>query len=251
MSKNIDKNMFEPEILKNLIEFGLSENEAKIYSALLQTIAEIAGIKRTTTYSTLDGLIKQGLARYDDFGIKRKIVPENPQRLKITLEQKQLKLNNCLPNLEALFNMKGNKSFIKYYRGLVSIKPLYEKMISDIHPNEEYFVISNQKMWHESDPDYFEDFSIRRGRLPIKLKMIFEQNERSREYFKKRQLYNADIRFLPKNVTLETNLVITPQRTLIHQLIQPISALVIENESFITMHQEMFRLIWNSLPPLE
>lgn len=258
MSNKSDKNIHNSEILKNLEDFGLNETESKIYAALLSTgggpvnlIAEVAGIKRTTTYSTLDGLIKQGLARFDEFGFKRKIVPEDPTRLKEILEQKQSKLTKTLPTLEALYNLKGNESFIKYYKGFKAIKPLYEQLIKDIQYEEEYFVLSNQQRWHDADPEYFENFSIRRGRLHIKLKMIFERNERSEEYYKKRKLYNADIRFLPENVKLETNLVITPQKTLIHQLVEPVVALVVENDSFIKMHQEMFRIMWNSLSPEE
>lgn len=255
MSKKIDKKVANSEILKNLEDFGLNETESRIYTSLLNTgggsvssIAENAGIKRTTTYSTLDGLVKQGLARFDDFGLKRKIVPEDPSRLKAILDQKQVKLAKTLPSLEALYNLKGNESFIKYYKGPQAIKHLYGQLVRDIRPHEEYFVLSNQKMWYDNDPIFFEDFSVRRGKLPIKIKMILERNDRSMQYFKNRKLYNADIRFLPEGVKLETNLVITPQRTLIHQLVEPIVALVIENESFIKMHQEMFRLMWNSLP---
>ncbi len=254
MSKKLDKNGFDEEILKNLENFGLSETESTVYAALLHTgggsvnsIAEAAGMKRTTTYSTLDSLIKHGLARYDEFGLKRKIVPEDPERLKIILDEKSAKLSKTLPTLEALFNLRGNESFIKYYKGLKVVKPLYEKMIQDIRPGEEYFVFSNQKMWWEHDPEFFEDFSVRRGRLPIKLKMILEDNERSRQYYARRVIYNAEIKFLPKNVKLETNLVITPQRIMIQQLVHPVVALVIENKTFINMHQEIFRLIWSSL----
>ncbi|MDB5204278.1 MAG: Transcriptional regulator, TrmB [Candidatus Taylorbacteria bacterium] len=258
MSKKSDKIISNIEILKSLEDFGLNETESKIYAALLSTgggsvstIAEAAHIKRTTTYSTLDGLIKQGLARFDEFGFKRKIVPEDPQRLKVILEQKQIKLTKTLPTLESMYNLKGNESFIKYYKGFEAVKPIYEKLIQDIGPNEEYFVLSNQKMWHERDPIFFEDFSVRRGRLPIKIKIILEQNDTSQRYFERRKLYNAEIRFLPKDVKLETNLVITPQRTLIHQLVHPIVALIVENNSFIKMHQEMFRIMWNSLPKEE
>ncbi len=256
MSNKTDKSISNIEILENLEDFGLNETESKVYAALLETgggsvnsIAEVAGIKRTTAYSTLDGLVKQGLARFDEFGLKRKIVPEDPGRLKAILDHKQRKLTKTLPTLEALYNLKGNESFIKYYKGFKAIQPLYEQLIKDIRPGQEYCVISNQQMWHDTDPSYFTDFSTRRGKLPIKLRIILEQNERSRQYFEKRRLYNADIRFLPKGVKLETNLVITPQRTLIHQLVQPVIALVVENQSFIKMHQEMFKLMWSSLPP--
>lgn len=258
MSKKDDKITLNIDILKNLEDFGLNETESKIYSALLQTgggavnmIAEIAGVKRTTTYSTLDGLIKLGLARYDEFGIKRKIVPEDPERLEIILKEKQTKLSKTLPKLEALFNLRGNETFIKYYKGLRAIKPLYEGLIRDIRPGEDYYVMSNIGMWLEQDPIFFDDFSRRRGTLPIKLKMILEDNPGSREYAKKRNVYGAEIKFLPKKVSLKTNLVITPQKTLVQQLIEPVMALVVENEPFILMHQEMFKLIWESLPPLE
>lgn len=255
MSNKFDKAGVDQDVLKNLENFGLNETESKVYSALLitgggsvNTIAEAAGIKRTTAYSTLDNLIKHGLARFDDFGLKRIAVPEDPERLKSILEEKQMKLSKTLPSLEALFNLKGNQSFIKYYKGLKAIKPLYEKLIRDIKPNEDYYVLSNQKMWSEQDPAFFEDFSVRRGKLPIKLKMILEQNEISQKYYDRRAIYNAEIKFLPSNVKIETNLVITPQRTLLQQLIHPIIALVIENKAFVTMHQEMFKLIWDSLP---
>ncbi len=255
MSEKIDKISPDSEIIKNLEAFGLNETESRIYTALLQTgggsvngIAQIAGIKRTTAYSTLDGLIKQGLARYDEFGLKRKIVPEDPERLQGILREKQAKLTKTLPVLESLFNLRGNESFIKYYKGLKAIKPLYEQLIRDIRPHEEYFVISNQQMWLEHDPAFFEDFSFRRGKLPIDVKMIFEDNEGSRKYFANRARYNAKIKFFPEKVKLQTNMVITPQRTLTHQIIHPIVALVTENKSFISLHQNIFRLLWDSLP---
>ncbi len=258
MSNKIDKNTNISLISENLEQFGLNQTESKIYAALLSTgggsvndIAEVSRIKRTTTYSTLDNLIKKGLARYDTFGFKRKIVPEDPVRLKEILEDKQRKLTKTLPTLESLFNLQGNESYIKHYKGFKSIKPLYEELIKNIKPGQDYFVVSNQQKWHDADPDYFEDFSERRGRMNINLKMIFERNERSEEYFKKRHIYKADIRFLPDTVKLKTNLVITPQRTLIHQLVEPVAALVIENSAFIQMHQEMFKIMWDSLPPEE
>ncbi len=43
-------------------------------------------------------------------------VPEDPERLKMILEEKSTKLSKTLPALEALFNLKGNESFIKYYK---------------------------------------------------------------------------------------------------------------------------------------
>ncbi len=258
MSEKIDKISPDAEIIKNLEGFGLNETESRIYTALLQTgggpvnaIAELAGIKRTTAYSTLDGLIKQGLARYDEFGLKRKIVQEDPERLQGILREKQARLTKTLPVLESLYNLRGNESFIKYYKGLKAIKPLYEQFIKDIRPHDEYFVISNQQIWLEHDPLFFEDFSFRRGQLPIDIKMILEDNEGARKYYSNRARYSTKVKFFPKNVKLQANMVMTPQRTMTIQLVQPIVALMIENKSFVTLHQNIFRLLWDSLPEAE
>ncbi len=60
-------------LIKDLIEFGLSEKEAKIYIALLELeiatvneIAKKAGVNRSSTYVTLDGLISKGFVSISD-----------------------------------------------------------------------------------------------------------------------------------------------------------------------------------------
>lgn len=255
MSKTYDNLKIDRKHLDSLQSFGLTKPESIVYAVLLHTgggsvndIAEYSSLKRTTTYSILDNLIKYGLAGYQNDGFKRKVVPENPDRLNSILEEKKLKIQESLPSFQSLFNLKGRTDEIKQYKGLDAIKPLYNKLISEIRPHEDYYVLSNQEKWLELDETFFEDFSERRGKLPINLKMVLEDNKASRRYYNKRHIYNAHIRFLPKGVVLKTNLVITPKRTLVQQLVEPIIALEIENQSFIEMHQEMYRLIWNSLP---
>lgn len=258
MSDIFDKNRPQKNIIGFLEDFGLNNTESLIYTALLQTgggvvndIAKYTGIKRTTTYSTLDNLIKKGLARYDEFGFKRKIVPEDPRRLELILKEKNSKLEKYMPSLEALFNISGNESTIKYYKGLKAVKLVYESLIEHLKPHDDYFVFSNYELWSKEDPEFFLDFSLRRGRLPINICVILEDNEVGRDYYQMRGALNAKVRFLPKGVSIQTNTVVTPNKILIHQLVNPTVGLVIENKSFISTQLEMFRLVWNSLPDTE
>jgi len=62
------------------------------------------------------------------------------------------------------------------------------------------------------------------------------------------QNFNEQVRILPKDVVLTTNLSFTPQRVMIQQLTPPVLAIVIENKSVIQMHREMFEIMWSAIP---
>ena len=74
------------------------------------------------------------------------------------------------------------------------------------------------------------------------------ENEEGKYLKKNSQNFNFTARFLPKETQLTTNLIITPQKAVIHQLSEPIMAIVIENKSTIKMHQELFEVMWKSIP---
>jgi hypothetical protein len=92
------------------------------------------------------------------------------------------------------------------------------------------------------------DFTKRRARLPINIKMLQIENKTSHWFKQYEKNFNYQIKFLPKNTSLSVNLVITPQRLVLHQLTPPIQAWVIENKHSITLHQEIFKVLWNILP---
>lgn len=241
-----------------LEEFGLNPTESQIYISLLKsgggTIGDVykeTGTKRTTAYSSIEGLIRKGLARYEEFGFKRKIIPENPQRLAAILKEKSTKLEKQLPILESIFNEPGAESYIKYYKGVNSIKRVYEDMLSNLRPNDDYFVFSNTELWSKDDPEFYLDFSLKRSKKALNLRIILEDNETGRKYFQMKSALAAEIKFLPKGVSIKTNTVVTPHKMLIHQLIKPPVAYILENKSFISTQTEMFKLLWNSLPDVE
>ncbi len=241
--------------LKNLlIELGLNENEAVIYLVSLSLghstilkISQAAEIKRTTVYSIVDSLKQKGLMNIELKGWKKLYVAQNPEKLYSTLEAKRELLKDSLPEFSALYNLKGGENFIKYYEGLESVKSVYESMIRDIKPRENYMVVTDQERWFNLDREYFSDFMQRRAKLNTNIRLLFQNSEVAREFKKKEQIYNEKIKILPQETELTTNLVIIPRRVLIHQLTHPIIGIVIENRSVIQMHKEMFEIIWNSI----
>ena len=163
------------------------------------------------------------------------------------IESKKIQLQKLLPEFSALYNLQSGESSIKYYQGLESVKSVYEGLIRDIKPREDYLIVSDQSKWIKLDEDYFKKFTERRAKLPINIRMLQVDTEVAREYKKYEKNYNYTMKFLPPRTNLTTNLVITPQRVVIHQLTTPIMAIVIENKSVIQMHRETFEIMWNSI----
>lgn len=238
------------DILKDL---GLSEKEAKVYFASLslgkttiQKISTFSTVKRTTTYSIVKSLQKRGLIKVVIEGFKKKYLAESPERLEMIIDQRRDNFLDQLPEFLSVYNLKGGESFIKYYEGEEAVKSVYEENIKNIKPNEDYMVISNAGKVFDIYGKWFDKFVERRGKLNIKIRMILQDNHWSRDYKKHERNFNQKIRFLPQETSLVTNLVITPQRVLIHQLNPPVVGIVIENKSVIQMHQQLFEVLWGT-----
>lgn len=112
-------------------------------------------------------------------------------------------------------------------------------------------MFSNTELWTKEDPEFFLDFSLKRSKKSLNLCIILEDNDAGRKYFHMKDALAAKIKFLPKGVSIKTNTVVTPHNMLIHQLIKPPVAYILENKNFISTQKEMFKLLWDSLPSVK
>lgn len=241
------------KLLKTLAETGLTEHEARVYLATLSlgpsTVLKIAresGVKRTTVYSVIESLKQKGLMIIEPRGFKQLYIAEDPTRLESVLESRKQTLQKELPELSALYNLKGGESLIKYYEGLEAVKNVYDGLLEDARRDEDYAVVSNIEGWYSLDPDYFEQFREKRAKRGVKARILLQDSPGAREYKKFERNYNVEIKILPEGTELATNLVVIPRRVVVHQLTPPIMAIVVENKSIIKMHQEFFEIMWNA-----
>ena len=151
--------MKNTSLTNTLTTLGLTDHEAAVYLAALSlgpaTILKIAGvaeIKRTTVYSVIESLKIKGLMAIHVKGFKKLFVAENPEKLKTILLTRQSLLAQTLPEFLALYNLKGTESTIKYYEGLAGVKSVYESLLTDVRPKEDYLIISHQAEWLNLDP---------------------------------------------------------------------------------------------------
>src|SRR3954467_1960602 len=104
-----------------LQKLGFSDNEIKVYLAALesgvasaQTIAQTAGVKRTTAYSVLSYLVNRGVINKTKIKGKTRFVPEPPQRLLLLVKEMEEGIKASLPELETIYNKSDVKPKVTY-----------------------------------------------------------------------------------------------------------------------------------------
>ncbi|MFA6514683.1 MAG: helix-turn-helix domain-containing protein [Candidatus Paceibacterota bacterium] len=241
------------KLLENLHEFGLQENEAKVYLASLSlgpttilNLSKYGEVKRTTVYEVVDSLEKKGLMKKEVHGFKTLYSPEHPERLENTLESKRVLLFRVLPELEGKYHLKGTESSIKYYEGLSAIKNIYDDLLKDLKPHDFYYAISNIREWQGLDEDFFiKNHVEKRAKMSINTKLIFTDSPTAQNRKKTERNFNEEIKIIPDSTNIHLDFVITPYKLVMFQLHNPLIALVIENQSMINAQKEIFDLLWS------
>ncbi len=158
---------------QKLVQIGLTEYEATIYTLLLergsataQKIYTATGINRVTTYNVLENLTKKGLVSSLDMEKKKVFIPEHPDHLIDFLENKkknledekqdlansQVKLKDFLPELGLIFQSIGDKPKARFLEGVEGIKIMRETMLqSSLQSSKAVYEVFNEEMTKDLD----------------------------------------------------------------------------------------------------
>ncbi len=237
-----------------LQKIGLNEKESRVYLAALSKgptsviqLSKLSGIKRTTLYAVIDSLVSKGLFNIQTKGFKKLYAAENPQKLEKVYEDRRKILDSVIPELSSQFyNLKDQESFIKHYKDLDGVKSIYDKLLSELNPKDFYYVISDQEKWISLDFKYFENFKKKRSKLNLDIKLLLQDSPSARKNLKLKKNYNENLKILPKDIVLNTNMIIVPHKVIIIQTLGPIMGMVIENQSVVQMNKVMFEMMWKN-----
>ncbi len=235
---------------------GLTEKESAVYLASLSLgpapvarISANAGIKRTTAYTIIEDLKSKGIIMEQITGFKTRYVAAPPQSLRTLMISQLQALDEAMPELSAIYNLPGGEALIRHYEGLPAIKGLYEELLASIATNQDYLVLTDLALWQKLDNKFFASFARRRARKQVALRILTVHSPAAL----KREIadeYVGRLRILPEGMSVTTNLIITPQTVVFHQLTPPLDAISLNNRSVIHMHREMFEIIWQSARPV-
>lgn len=230
------------EIAK-LKEIGLTENESKLYLALLELGPSQAGIisirtgmHRRVVYDTVERLIKKGLIGYILKNNKKIFQASNPNNLLEILKEKENIINTIIPDMLLRFQKTKEKEETNFYKGKNGLKSVLE---NQLETKKELLIISGYPIAYDVMQFYFKWFDQKRVKNKIKAKIIFNKTE------KKLKIPLSEIKFLPKKYfsPLAINIYGDKVAIILWSKDNPL-AIVIKNKEIAEGYKKHFELMW-------
>jgi len=244
--------MRNEDLIKKINEIGLSDSEARIYLSMLSlgetsiiSISRASGIKRSTIYPLIENLKNVGLVSVLEKKMKKVYVAEDPKRLSTIVDRKRDDLLSILPSLEAMYTSQGNDVFIKTYEGVEAMKSVYDELLMELSHHDEYLVIGDPERWDTHAKEYFKGFIKKRLKVELKARLLLTNSDTAKEYKRFEKNFNEEIKILPNEYKMDSNVVITKNKIIIHQLYHPVLTMVIRSKSVIDFQKNLFEIIWN------
>jgi len=176
-------------------QLGLTENEGKIYIALLElgggyvsSIARRTKIQRVNCYYIIEKLTEKGLITNITKGRARFYSAEPPQVIANIMEGKTNYIKSKMPELLSITNTLAFKPKIKYFEGMEGLKKILEDTLT---AKKEILGYSNLKAFGELFRDYIQNYTNEKMKRAIKTRMICPASKEAFAYKKK---------YYPKNI---------------------------------------------------
>lgn len=259
MSVFNDKNMHQ-----ELMELGLSKNEATLYLAALNlgpctasTLASRSKIKRPTAYLALENLIKLGLVKETFVNKRKTFVAERPgalekltKRMRRKVIDSEILVEKIVPSLNTMIGARLEEPTVAFYEGINGVKNVLLDVSASKYPW--YLFGASGQMIKNFDPEDIAEIMEEGSKLRKlaglpKIKLITDKAIRSLPKFG-RQYPTQEIKILEQGVTASSALIISEDKLVILNFSQPFAA-VIKSVEVVEVLRLMYDLIWKSLPP--
>lgn len=228
---------------EQLREAGLTENESKVYVALLELgpsnagiVARKSGLHRRVVYDTFDMLIRKGLIGYIIRNNVRLFQASNPERVIEILREKEAVISEILPRMNLLYKQTREKEETNFYKGKRGLKTVLEDQIAS---GKEILVLGASPLASDVLQFYFKWYDKRRKERKIKARMIFYKGE------KKIRVPFAEIKYLPEKYSSPVAINIYGDKValLLWSKENPL-AIVIKNKLISDGYKQYFEMIW-------
>lgn len=180
-------------LVKNLVEYGLSDKEAKMYLALLELevstvneIAKVAEVNRSSAYVVLEALKEKGLVSVSHDKKIQHYIATSPEALLYSAEsqaQRQENVKNkiadIVPELKALHKDTKQKPKVRVFEGKQGLIAAFEDSLC----NKEKLmrVSSSVGNLFKIMPEYFEGYVARRIQKGVRMLGIHPFDEISKK----------------------------------------------------------------------
>ena len=246
-------------MINQLKSLGLSDNEAKVYMAMLElgpaTVLEIsakAGVNRPTTYVQIEVLKKMGLASTQTKGKKQLFIAESPEQLefmidrqKTELEQKKEELKKLLPELTAMLSVSDQKPQVRFFEGKEGLLKMQTELLKS--KTNEVVSFASADGILKIFPDHPRTLSSKRVQRGIRSRLIYTNIG---EPVLKRHDDNMlrETKYVsPDKFPFKSDVAIYGDNISISALEGKVVGVIITHKELADSFRALFNLLWDSL----
>lgn len=229
---------------KALEQIGLSENEIKVYLALLKLgsvqvskIKEETKLHRTGIYDIVEKLLNKGLVNYVIKNSVKYYKATHPNKLLDFVKEKEESVKEILPNLIKLSEFQKEEFKVEVYKGVEGFKTVLNDILR-VGQDLVLFGVDEVK-FKERFPILMENFFKKEEEKGIKERLL--TSESTKFTFKKKTTH---YRFISDEFFNPTPTIVYGNKMVI-MIWEPLNIIMIENSDLADSYNKYFNLLWN------
>jgi len=242
-------------LASKLTEIGFSEDEAKIYLALLElggayasNIARKTQINRVNVYYILNELKKRGIVSEVDINKLKFYTCSEPKSLLKKEEAVLEKIKTLIPELTALENVHAIKPTVKFFEGIEGIIQVYEDTLTE---KNEIVGYSNLEIVMDTIGEYMDRYATEKIKNSLKSRIIAPGTEKAKTFLDKFYLKDPERKVMeilfvsPKSFAFENDIFIYGNKLAIVSLREDeMFGMIVESGSVARTQRSLFNLAW-------
>lgn len=240
---------------KPLIEYGLSQNETRVYLAALElgetTISRMAKkskVKRATTYLAVGALQARGLLTASKKGKRSVYFAENPKKLLESFDERRESITRVIPELLAIANAIDVKPKIQYFEGRAGVEETFRDILRS--SGDEVLEWYSESYATDFDEKFFSSHytpeRIKKGihvrALVPDVPLMRENAERNVEELRQTKLLD------PAKYHIKMELNVYDKRKVSIISFKEEFGIIIESEIIHDSLKNLFELMWEYIP---
>jgi len=228
--------------MEELKQAGLTENESKVYLALIDLgpalagqISRKTGLHRRTVYDTTEMLIQKGLIGYVLNNNRKLFQASNPNRILEIIKEKHNLLSPFVESLQQKYSSIKQKEETNFYKGKEGLKTVFEDQLS----SKEILILGASPLAYETLQFYFKWYDKARKQKNIKARIIATDKS-----LKQLKIPLAEIKYLPEKYSSPVAVNIYNDKTAIILWAKEPIAIVIKNKEISEGYKNYFEIMW-------
>ena len=232
---------------EQLKEFGLTDNELRIYLLLLKQgmmnpseISQKLGLHRGYIYDALERMQEKEVVNYILKNNKKFFQATNPENLVELLKFKLENFQKIVPDLMKMAEIKKEETKVELHKGKRVYRILLKDIISSLKKGDEVYLIGidEEILLNEIEPIYLKQYLNTIKSKNIKEKIIIKKGG------KKLKDSNLSYKELEEEFIGKTAQIIYNSKVAIFILGTPYYLIIIDNKEVAETYRKQFDILW-------